>query len=266
MPSGDPGPRRGEQGYTLALMIGILTVMAIAVAAAIPAWSAAGAREREEELIARGFQYAEAIRVFQQRFGRLPNRLDELVEIEPRSIRRLWEDPMPDGGWLVILEGPGGQLVTLDPETGEMVAPAGAGGGESRPAPPPPPPGSSPSAFGAPPAAVSGPIHGVKSRVHNEAYHKLFDRQDVGEWEFTVERLVAATAAKNPDGLPRRAPASWIGRPFRYPPQGGIPGTVLPTKPNRQRPGARGRQQQGRTPRPGDAGQRPASRGAGSGS
>jgi len=265
MPSGDPRSRRGEQGYTLALMIGILTVMAIAVAAAIPAWSAAGAREREEELIARGFQYAEAIRVFQQRFGRLPNRLDELVELEPRSIRRLWDDPMPDGGWLVILEGPGGQLVTLDPQSGELVAPAGAEGGAGQPVQPAPPRPSS-SAFAATPAAVSGPIHGVKTRVHNEAYHKLFDRQDVGEWEFTVERLVAATAALTSDGLPRRAPASWIGRPFRYPPPGGVPGTVLPSKQNRQRPGAGGRQQQGQRPRPGDARQRPASRGAGGGS
>jgi type II secretory pathway pseudopilin PulG len=224
-PTGEP--RAGERGYTLAVVIGILTVMAILLAAALPHWSAAAQREREAELIARGFQYAEAIRVFQRRFGRLPNRLEELIEAEPRSIRQLWEDPFgDDGGWLVLMEGPGGQLVTLDPETGELVGgpgdlqPPGTGarslgglGGAAGPGRQPQGPG------------IAGPIHGVKSRADREAYHVLFGLENVGQWEFTVERLVAATSALAPDGLPRRAPASMIGRPFRYPPPGGVPGS-----------------------------------------
>jgi type II secretory pathway pseudopilin PulG len=218
------GDRPGERGYTLALVVGILTVIGIAVGAALPGWAAAAQREREEELIARGFQYAEAIRVFQGRFGRLPNRLEELVEVEPRSIRQLWEDPMPEGGWLVLIEGPGGRILPLDPETGELVAAGGevvedgprTATARSTPRPPRAADGS----------GVAGPIHGVKSRATGEAYHVLFDRKEIGDWEFTVERLVAATSATGPEGLPRRAHYGSIGRPFRYPPPGGEPGAT----------------------------------------
>ncbi|HEX2251775.1 MAG TPA: hypothetical protein VHQ65_00740, partial [Thermoanaerobaculia bacterium] len=51
-----------------------------------PAWSKMAQREKEEELIFRGLQYAEAIRVFQRKFGRYPTRLEELIEVEPRKI------------------------------------------------------------------------------------------------------------------------------------------------------------------------------------
>src|SRR4029078_8922696 len=38
--------------------------------------------------------YAEGIRLFQHRFGRMPARLEELVEVKPRCMRRLWGDPI----------------------------------------------------------------------------------------------------------------------------------------------------------------------------
>jgi type II secretory pathway pseudopilin PulG len=190
-PPTPPGKRSSERGYSLAVVIGILTVMAIALGAALKHWVAAAEREREKELISRGFQYAEAIRVFQRRFGRLPNQLEELVEIEPRSIRRLWDDPMgDDGGWLVLIEAPGGQIVPLDPETGEIVG----GSADEEP---------STTAERAPTgrrnrraqagSTTAGAIHGVKSRASRDAYHELFGSRNVGNWEFTVERGVPCT-------------------------------------------------------------------------
>ena len=221
--TGEPAVRAGERGYSLAVLIGVLTVMGILIGAALPHWVAIAQREREEELISRGFQYAEAIRVFQKRQGRLPNRLQELIELEPRSIRQLWEDPMPEGGWLVLMDAPGGQVVAIDPETGEVAGGADEEeGGESGPRPAPRPRLAPPGEG----TGVSGPIHGVKSRARKEAYHVLFDQKDIGDWEFTVERLVAATSATGPDGLPRRAHYGILGRPFRYPPPGGIPGAT----------------------------------------
>ena len=61
---------RRQSGYTLVVCAVTVTVLSIAVATALPLWSAQIRREREEELIFRGLQYAEAIRVFQKRFGR----------------------------------------------------------------------------------------------------------------------------------------------------------------------------------------------------
>lgn len=81
-----------------------VAVVNIGIAAALPVWSQAVKREKEAELIFRGLQYAEAIRIFQKRNGRFPTRLEELIEIEPRSIRRLWLDPLNDEPeWGLIL-------------------------------------------------------------------------------------------------------------------------------------------------------------------
>lgn len=220
MRSGDSPHAAGARGVTLVALVVIVTVMNILVAAALPLWSAWIRRDKEEELIARGFQYAEAIRVFQTRFGRLPNRLEELIEVEPRSIRQLWDDPIAgDNGWAVIVELPGTGLIALDSRTGQPIAPVDLDG-DGRPDPlpqqPPPPGGGRP---------VLGPIHGVKCRISGQAYQTLFESDDHGEWEFTVEMLQNSIAKPGPTGLPPRTNALTLGRPFRYPPPGSAPPT-----------------------------------------
>ena len=78
----------------------------ILIAAVLPLASAQAQREREAELIFRGLQYAEGIRIFRRRFGRFPNSLKELLEVKPRSVRKLWKDPMTkDGEWGIISIG-----------------------------------------------------------------------------------------------------------------------------------------------------------------
>jgi hypothetical protein len=169
-------------------------------------------------MIARGWQYAEAIRFFQNRFNRMPNRLEELVEQEPRSIRQLWDDPLTGGPFLVLVEGPGDTHMAIDPETGVVVSGAPAAPGEAGEGPAAAP---SPSGTG---AVIAGPIHGVKSRATGESYRSLFDSTSYQDWEFSVERLIAATTAAGPEGILRRANYETIGKPFRYAPPGGVPG------------------------------------------
>ncbi|MGZ5431090.1 MAG: type II secretion system protein, partial [Thermoanaerobaculia bacterium] len=66
---------KGARGYTLVALIVGLTVMAILIAAVLPMASAESQRDKEAELIFRGFQYAEGIRNFRRRYGRYPNTL-----------------------------------------------------------------------------------------------------------------------------------------------------------------------------------------------
>lgn len=207
------------------MLVMLITVMNIVVAITLPLWSGVIRRDKEEELISRGLQYAEAIRVFQRRFGRLPVQLDELVKVEPRSIRRLWEDPMTGkADWILILEGappgmPGGAVV-IDPTTGEPVPqpggldpqnPSGTGDGE-------------------PPPQPVGPIRGVRSRATGEAFHVFLDQSDYGSWEFRSDIFNRFRVAPSENGIPRMS-ALTLGRPFRYTVQGGPQNPGVPMTP-----------------------------------
>ncbi len=250
MPSGS----RAERGYTLVALAMIVAATAIFAAAVIPLWSARIRRDKEEELISRGFQYAEGIRVFLRRFGRLPNRLEELIEVEPRSIRQLWKDPMTDdGAWAVIVELPGRGLIAVDSRTGQPVAPIDLDGDGK---PDRIPVQAAPEEGG---TVAVGPIHGVQSMAHGEAFHSLFDKDDYGDWQFTVEGIQAAIAKPGPSGLPPRANALTIGRPFRYPPPG------LALQPPRQPPGGGGLPPGGQPPGGQPPGPKPPPPGGGGG-
>lgn len=211
-----------------------VTILTVLTAAALPMWSQAMKREKEEELIFRGWQYAEAIRVFQQRHGRYPTRLQELIEVKPRSIRRLWKDPMTENGaWQPVFQGASGpQVPGSDP-----TRPDGQGGtrGDGRDGRRP---GNRP---GSGPEITTGPIVGVRSRSDDESIKVLFGEETYAGWLFTVERLTAGAGSGNPvtrnlqqqfqqggAGPLGPPPAKWIGRPF--PPgiepaqDGGLPG------------------------------------------
>lgn len=92
-----------ENGYTLIILLFALFVMSIGLLVAVPVWETQIQREKEEELIFRGKQYVEAIRLFQTKNpGSFPKTFDELVE--EKCIRKLFKDPMTkDGEWNIIL-------------------------------------------------------------------------------------------------------------------------------------------------------------------
>lgn len=221
----------------------LFTVMSVVVAAALPLWSTAIRRQREEELIFRGLQYAEAIRVFQLRHGRFPVRLEELLQVRPRSIRQLWKDPMTKGGeWgLIYAQAPaarrqrrrGGPVGGVAPEqqTPQTIggsAPRPLGGEEGA---------RSPSRGSA--ARAVAPIIGVHSLSDDEAIKTFLGGGKYGDWRFTVEIL--PTAQVLPGSLiPVRANSRWVGRPFPpdlAPAQGSAPepAEVAPARPARRR-------------------------------
>jgi hypothetical protein len=102
---------RGSRGYILIMLLVIITIMGIGLMVAVPVWQTEIQREQEAELIFRGNQYVEAVRIFQTKNpGRFPKTLEELLKT--KCIRRVYKDPMtPEGEWNVILhqEGVGGR-------------------------------------------------------------------------------------------------------------------------------------------------------------
>lgn len=215
-----------EAGYNLVILMVAMTLLNIALAIALPKWSHVIRREREEELISRGFQYAEAIRMFQNRHQRLPVRLEELVELEPRSIRRLWKDPMTDDGrWALIPPGggPGGQPLTPQP-TGPGGQPLPGGEQEEPEGQPSEPDDDEEIDTGTGIGQKKGiqqigPFSGVHSRSGKESILIFNGRTRYDEWHFTLE-MIQALMAGNPTGVggdPGRGNAFSSGDPTRVP-------------------------------------------------
>ena len=234
--------RRGEAGFNLVILMIAVTVMMILVAAALPSWSTAIRRDKEEELIFRGLQYAEALRVFQQRFGQLPAKLDDLVKTEPRSIRQLFPDPMTgEVDWVLVrANAPTDLAGGQPPPGGEEVLEDGRDEGEGAQA--------EEGVPGIDGTVGMGPIRGVRSRSGGIALKTFLDKDRYNQWVFTVDLLQGpSTVAIEGVGVPAaggglKLSARWIGRPFRpgLSDQRFLRSGQPANEPPRQRPGGGG--------------------------
>jgi type II secretory pathway pseudopilin PulG len=253
------GSRR-RAAFSLMTLVVAATLLNIGVAAALPAWSHIIQHEKEEEVIFRGLQYAEAIRVFQVRFGRYPTNLRELKEAEPRCLRQLWKNPLQeDGRWALVPVGVGAPIPGTPGAPNSLGGPNAPGAGAVNPD------GSKPGGpgqgtpqviwsekldegqkldFGAPRNNL--PIRGVYSPSSLEAKHMFMGKESIGEWQFTVE-LVSSMLQGTPDdpGFVRPYPVEAIGKPFP-------PGVVPPIPQPSSNPAGPG--QPGAAPSPGQPG------------
>lgn len=173
-----------SSGYVLIMLLFVITAMAIGLMVAVPVWQTQIQREKEEELIFRGNQYVEAVRIFQSKKpGTFPSTLEELVK--EKCIRRLYKDPMnPEGTWNVVL------LPTTAPTT----APGAAPGRRSRqPAVKPPAQGPGPSftaqkVLVAPVRALSSirnaQILGVVSSSTKKSFRVYHSEESYDRWFF----------------------------------------------------------------------------------
>ena len=97
--------RRRERGYSLVTLMVAVAVMLIMMTAAVPSWRYVMKNDREEELIFRGGEIADAIARYQRKNGNaLPPSLEVLVK--GKFLRRAYKDPMTkDGKWRFIRPG-----------------------------------------------------------------------------------------------------------------------------------------------------------------
>jgi len=178
------------RGYILIMLMLMVTVIAIGRMVAVPVWETQIRREKEEELIFRGNQYVEAVRVFQLKNpGSFPKSLDELIE--ERYLRRPFRDPMtPEGEWNIILrqEGTG---TTRGPQSLGSMSPSSRSRG---PQPGGPPAGQGGAAFSAqkimvaPLKALSSvqtpQILGVVSTSTKKSIRIYNDQETYDKWLF----------------------------------------------------------------------------------
>jgi type II secretory pathway pseudopilin PulG len=151
----------------MAALLVAMSVMAIGLSVALPAWSHMIRREKEEELIFRGTQYARAINQYQRKYANAsPQNLDVLIK--ERFLRKKFKDPLSpekDGEF---------QMLYLQNQStasgGTGAGPGGrAGGGSIGPSAGP---------------SRSGLIVGVTSKNTGESLRVFNGKTHYNEWQF----------------------------------------------------------------------------------
>ena len=102
-----------DRGYALLVLMMMATILLVSLTVALPSIYLEGQREREEELIFRGNDYARAIALFHRQFNRFPRTVDELLRTNGiRFLRHAYKDPMSRSGkWRFIHAAANGALL-----------------------------------------------------------------------------------------------------------------------------------------------------------
>ena len=228
--------RSREAGYALLMVIFVGALMLVAVAAAAPNILTQGVREKEEEMIWRGKQYARAVKLYYRKNGRFPASIDDLVEKRTtlRYLRQAYKDPMnrQDGTWRLIYVSPGGQLIGSVTRTGAVQFPSSPTAAQ--------PPGKAPapvgqvfpqSTFGPQPSpqpapltgtgtsgqVLGGNIIGVGSKVNRTSLKTHEGRTIYREWEFMWDPVKEAQQAAPGSVVMPGVPAGQPGTPPQRP-------------------------------------------------
>ena len=210
--------RDGEGGYAMAALLVALSIMAIMFTVVMPVWKQTAQREKEEELIFRGKQYAHAIGLFQKKFANAyPPNIDVLVD--QRFLRKKFKDPITNDDFVPIGVGqavPGG----TQPPAGQRGATPAGGRGQSQPASATQPGtgriGGPPVSTGAP-GQTGGGIQGVTSKSKNQSIRLYNGRGHYNEWAFVYIQQQQAAGGGAP-GTATPGPGGQRGQPGQQQP------------------------------------------------
>jgi type II secretory pathway pseudopilin PulG len=220
--------RRSEHGYAMAALLVAMAVMAILMSAAMPVWKQTAQREKEEELIFRGMQYAHAIGLFQRKYANAyPPTVDVLVE--QRFLRKKFKDPVTGEDFVPLLAGQGALGSATPggiPQTQGRGGTGGTGGlGRSGAATAPTPggigigasgigaSGRGTSPIGTPGAGGVGGVTGVTSKSKEKSIRLYNGRNHYNEWAFVYTPQQQTPGAGAPGSAVPGQPGGIRGQP-----------------------------------------------------
>jgi type II secretory pathway pseudopilin PulG len=232
--------RASDRGFAMAALLVGMSVMAIMLSVAMPTWNQQIRRDKEEELIFRGNQYARAINFYQRRFANAsPPSLDVLID--QHMLRKKYKDPMStekNGEF---------QLLYLS-----MTATPGRAGGANQQSGNQQSQSSAGMVLGTTP---TGGILGVASKNKGESLRVYNGKTHYNEWQFVALQQSAqggGGARGGPAGLPPGSSGpdgSFGGRDGRGNQMNLPPGSFDPSRGGRQGQSGQG-QRQGQPPPP----------------
>ena len=178
----------GEKGYILLAVMLTLTLMLIAMSIALPRIAQQIKREKEEELIHRGKDYATAVKRFvHKNGGRYPNSVEQLENTNHiRFLRKQYKDPMTgEADWKMVHAGEA-EIKIPTPNPG-LPGSNNPGLGSSSTTPPPKESSLPTAKIGNGPAVGGGQIIGVASVSKGEAIKEFNDKDHYDEWYFVYD-------------------------------------------------------------------------------
>jgi type II secretory pathway pseudopilin PulG len=222
-----------EGGYALLIVMMLAVVLLISLTAALPNVYTQGQREKEEELIFRGNQYARAIALFRRQFKRYPASVKELIQTNGiRFLRREYPDPMSKKGkWRFIhADANGTPLDSLTLARPTVAKPLMGGSSDSEkkaetlPAEEEKESGEKSAFFGDRKEIQGGFILGVASTSNKKSIRVWNNKSRYNEWEFLGVELNPAGGVPGQGGgaqipgQPNTPPSSFSGgQPGRPP-------------------------------------------------
>ena len=217
-------------------------VMIVLATLAAPNLVTQGKRDREEELIWRGEQYARGVKLFYRKNGRFPTSVEQLTQKQGnlRFMRKPYKELMnrEDGSWRLIYVAPNGQLIGSLTRTNILLQIPGQQPQPGQPGAPPRPapvagqdqPGTRPqpaptqSGFGtvglssgSSGQVIGGNIIGVASKIPAASIRIYNGGQTYREWEFIWDPMKDAAQQGAPGAIPGGVPGGQPG--IRPPPQ-----------------------------------------------
>ena len=162
------------------LIVG-LAVMAVLMTAAMPVWKHTVQREKEEELVFRGEQYAHAIGMFQRKTANAyPPTLDVLVQ--QKFLRKKYKDPVTNDDFVPLTQAT--QAAQRGAQPGQSAQTQQGRGGAAAP-------GAATPQAGVP----AGGIIGVTSKSTDESIRLYKGRSHYNEWAFIYTPPAQAAGA-----------------------------------------------------------------------
>jgi type II secretory pathway pseudopilin PulG len=195
-----------DDGFAMAALLAAMTIMAIFLAMALPAWKTASQREKETELIFRGQQYARAIALFQRKYANtFPPNVDVLLN--EHFLRKKFRDPMTEDG----------EFQVIFATQGASAQPGVAGGTVPTQGQPQQRPATTIASAGTGTVAgAQGGIIGVASKSTDQSIRIFQAKDHYNEWVFVAQQVSARIGAPNGS----QTPTGGVNLP------GGPPGTI----------------------------------------
>lgn len=184
----------GNRGYAMAALLVGMSVMAVLMSALLPVWSHMATREKEEELIFRGKQYARAIGLFQRKYANTaPPSIDVLVE--QRFLRKKYKDPITNDDFQPLYAN---QQALLPGQGGQVAQRPGQSATQSNPVQQAPAGG-----VGSGGITPQGGVIGVTSKSKEASIKQYNGRSRYNEWSF-----IYLQTAQRPgqSGMPQQSP------------------------------------------------------------